>query len=339
MKMTKTLTALIAGAGLGLSGYAFSIGTDSGSTISNTATLSYTVNSTAVPSTSTQADFDVDTKVDLALVDNSGTPTADAGANQVLTYSLTNTSNKTLYFKLTSTATSPVFTSTTSGITVSANNVVQLLEDQTVNLSITVKVPDNAADNSTANFEVSAKVSDSAGDAITIPSGDKNSNLTGTEFIVLAEQTTDDGLSLANGDVRDGGFAVSSDITVNAPKLEATKTVTVKTSTIADTNSDTFTTTYAIPGATVTYTVVINSTGSKDAIGVTFTDDLATTAPDLDPTTIANITVLDNTDSALTATTDYTIQNDGTDGNPISISLPDIPQTEKLTVIFDINIK
>jgi len=336
MKLNKNLLALATAATFGLSGQAFAAGTAAGTSITNTAILSYTVNSSAVPTTSSVAGFEVDTKIDLTLIDNSGVVSGDAGSSNDLTYILTNTGNATQYFKLTSTEISPIFKLTSDDTTI-ADGVLSVPVDTPISFYMGATLPDAAADGSTETFEVSAKFSDIVGDPITIPTGIKNDNLIGVNYIVLAEETTDNGLTLANGATRDGGFAVSSDITVNAAALTGTKSVEVKTSTITDANGDTFTTNYAIPGSTVTYTVVIESSGTKDATGVTFSDDLANNAPDLDPSTITNISILDNSDLILAAA-NYTINNDGTDGNAINISLPNIPTGEKLTVTFDVDI-
>lgn len=337
MKLNKNIMALATAAAFGISGQTFAAGTPAETEIKNTATLSYTVNSSAVPTTSSEVVFDVDTKIDLTLTYDSGAVSGNAGSSNDLTYTIKNTGNAVQFFKLTSSETNPVFKLSTDDTTIT-NGVLSVPVDTPISFYMGATLTDAATDGSTETFEVAAKFSDGLGNSISIPSGDKNSNLTGVNYFVLAEAITDNLLTLANGTTRDGGFAVSSDITVNAAALTGTKSVSVKTSTITDSNGDTFTTTYAIPGSTVTYTIVINSTGTNDAEGVIFSDDLATTAPELDASSISNITVLDNADSALTVVTDYTINNDGTNGNAINISLPDIPTGEKLTVAFDVNI-
>jgi uncharacterized repeat protein (TIGR01451 family) len=332
MKINKTLTALIAGASLGLSGQAFAAGTLASTAVSNVATLSYTVNSSAVPSTSSQADFSVDAKVDLSL-SSDNTPSADAGATTTLIYTIENTGNATQFFKLDSDG-SDVF-KLSSDDTVIVNGVLTLAPDAIVTFYLEQAVSDTAADGSTESYNVNARVSDVAGTYLAESTADKNASQTTLDdtFLVFAEATTDSALPLSGGTTRDGGFTAQGDITVSAPVLTGTKTVVVKDDGLGGT------TPFAIPGATVTYTIVINSTGTKDATGVTFTDDLDTNAPDLDFTTISNIVVLDNADAALTVTTDYTVTNDGTAAGIISLGLPDITTGEKLTVSFDIDIK
>lgn len=64
MKLNKTLTALAVGASFGLSGQAFAAGTEAGTVITNTASMTYTVGSTPITE-SDDAKLTVDTKVDL----------------------------------------------------------------------------------------------------------------------------------------------------------------------------------------------------------------------------------------------------------------------------------
>lgn len=330
MKINKTLTALIAGASFGLSGQAFAAGTDAGTSITNTASLSYTVNSTPVASTTSQAQFSVDAKVDLDLTSDN-TPSAEAGAAAQLTFTVTNTGNANQFFKLDSDG-DDVFR-LSSDDSLITNGVLTVAQDASVTFYLDQAVSDTAADGDTESYVVNARVSDAAGTYLTASTADKNLNQTNLDdtFLVFAEGTGDDGVGLDGGTTRDGGFSVQGDISVSAPELTGTKTVTIKDDGLGGT--------FAIPGATVTYTIVINSVGSVDATGVVFSDDLATNAPDLDFTTITNIVVLDNADATLTAGTDYTVTNDGTAAGLISLSLPDIPTTEKLTVSFDIDIR
>jgi len=67
MKINKTLTALIAGASLGLSGQAFAVGTAAGTEIQNKVTLSYDVGNATQDPVSNTAQFKVDNKIDMVL--------------------------------------------------------------------------------------------------------------------------------------------------------------------------------------------------------------------------------------------------------------------------------
>ena len=67
MKINKTLTALIAGASLGLSGQAMAAGTVAGADVTNTVSLSYAVSGTQQASESFSVDFKVDHKINFAV--------------------------------------------------------------------------------------------------------------------------------------------------------------------------------------------------------------------------------------------------------------------------------
>lgn len=100
MKLNKTLTALAIGASFGLSGQAFAAGTLSGTNISNTVTLNYKVGTITQAAVDSSAAFKVDNKVDMELVDNTGTSTIISGAEVTYTYTLSNSGNKEQFFKL-----------------------------------------------------------------------------------------------------------------------------------------------------------------------------------------------------------------------------------------------
>lgn len=87
-----TATALLWGASTSL----YAAGTASGVTISNTATLNYTIGAVAQdPATSNAATFVVDNKVDLTMVSTGGATVIPGANNQVLPFTLTNTGNTT----------------------------------------------------------------------------------------------------------------------------------------------------------------------------------------------------------------------------------------------------
>ncbi len=104
MKINRTLTALIASAGIGISGQALAAATvddtAAGTTISNTASFSYTVGAVTTSLDSDPTDFIVDTKVDLTLEWNDATyVTADVGDVIVIKLLLSNEGNSVQSFK------------------------------------------------------------------------------------------------------------------------------------------------------------------------------------------------------------------------------------------------
>ncbi len=100
MKINKTLTALIAGASIGISGQAFAAGTAAGTTITNQVTLNYEVSGTAQAQLDVDTSFLVDNKIDMEISDNSGALTIIPGESITYTYTLTNSGNKSQIFEL-----------------------------------------------------------------------------------------------------------------------------------------------------------------------------------------------------------------------------------------------
>lgn len=338
MKVNKTLTALIASAGLGLSGHAFALGTASNTLIENTATLNYQVNGNDVPSATTKAEFRVDTKIDISL-STTATESADAGDSITLSYTLQNDGNADQEFKLDTDNGSTTFYRTSDDTEI-VNGLITLTPDTPFGFYKSDTIADDAADGSTVTFHVRARAWDAsanagAGDYLAESTADKNADDTSlvSVYVVFAEDTTDQTLPLSGGTDRDGGFVVKKDMNISAPELTSTKSVAVKDDGLGNATS------YAIPGATMTYTITIESTGSKTATGVSFQDSMPS---GLDTASISNIVVTDITVPAspvvLTAGTHYTVVNDGTDGNAMDITLPDMPQNDELTITFDIEI-
>ncbi len=99
MKINKTLTALIAGASIGMSGQAFSA-TEASQTITNEVVLSYKVGTVDQDDLKITASFKVDHKVQMTLVDNSAGGSLPPGGDVTFTYALANTGNKDQIFQL-----------------------------------------------------------------------------------------------------------------------------------------------------------------------------------------------------------------------------------------------
>ncbi len=100
MNINKTLTALIAGASLGMSGQVFAVGTESGTTITNNVTLSYEVSGISQNNLTEEAAFKVDTKIDMTFITSlSAASTIIPGAAIAPSYTLVNEGNKAQSFK------------------------------------------------------------------------------------------------------------------------------------------------------------------------------------------------------------------------------------------------
>ena len=102
MKLNKTLTALIAGASIGMSGQVLAEGTIAGTSIDNTVTIVYSVSTVLQDTVSQNTNFLVDTKVDFSLTLNetATTKVTPNGDGYYSTYTLQSDSNAELDFTL-----------------------------------------------------------------------------------------------------------------------------------------------------------------------------------------------------------------------------------------------
>lgn len=219
MKVNKTLTALIASAGLGLSGHAFAAGTDANTDITNTVSLDYKVSGVDQNDVTSNATFKVDHKVDMNLTSDTASADTVPGESVDLEYSITNTGNKDLAYSLSITNNGDVnhtpisvaFYSDAARTTILTNNKVAVAEDATVKVYATVEVTKNVniKNGDTVEMLVSAralKPTDTDGtDFLTQDlTAVKNDNLT-TEYVVFAEDAT------INSNKQDGTITVQTD--------------------------------------------------------------------------------------------------------------------------------
>jgi hypothetical protein len=190
MKINKTLTALIAGASLGLSGQAFaaftapSTQTAAGTSISNTVSLDFTVDSVVQDQVSSvPVSFLVDTRVDLAIQinDTSEVTIRPNGNGYYSTFSLANLSNEVLDFDLS--------TADLSGTGIAfLNGTVDDTFDLDANLEIFVESGANAGYQSTEDTATSV-------DTLAIYSG------TGDEVVIYVVVTANVSASQEDGDL------------------------------------------------------------------------------------------------------------------------------------------
>ncbi len=140
MKMNKTLTALIAGASLGLSGQALAAGTTAGTPIANSVTLSYSVGNVSQDNETANVSFDVDNKVDFSVEQKETTtiPVVPNGPSAGLTYSIkfevSNNGNSGQDFALSATDAGAV----TVSVSDLANSVASVTDN--VDTGVTFKV-------------------------------------------------------------------------------------------------------------------------------------------------------------------------------------------------------
>ena len=260
---------------------ALAVGTASNTLISNSATVDYEVGGLAQTAiTSAVAEFRVDNKVDLT-VDNLdvGTITVAPGSTvRVLTFSVTNDGNTTQGYLLSVVTTaaaipmgsveiwidnpigSPgVYDVGTDTLYVGGTNAGDLDPNSgTDNMTVFIvaDTPLVAVDATVDNYSLLATTTDSGTTTVTL---DTALDTPGGVEVVFA-----DAPGTAAGDVAsDGTHSDNGTYTVGSATLTVTKSAVV---------DDGLGTTFAIPGATVTYTIVVTNTGGTDATTVVISD-------------------------------------------------------------------
>jgi uncharacterized repeat protein (TIGR01451 family) len=276
--------ALIALSSVGVLQGAYANGTASGTTISNQATVDYSVGGVSQAQiTSAAASFVVDTKIDFTVSEVSGNATAThpGQTNVVATFSVTNTGNSTQGYVLTvanETGTT-LFThvdnldvtnlrtfvdnngnGTYEAGTDTATNI-NSLANGAAGVSVTVfvlaDVPAGAANNTYANVRLTARATPVGS---TTPIAQTAGADTAGVDVVWADAGRDNSESAADQ------YAISVALTIS-------KTVAL----ISDPFNST-TNPKAIPGAVMEYTIVVtNSSTVQDASGVIVGDTIPTT--------------------------------------------------------------
>ena len=236
MKINKTLTALIAGASLGLSGQAMAAGTTSGTTISNTVSLGYSVSGISQNDVESPSTFKVDKKVDMTLISNTGAADTIPGATVTLAYTIKNTGNSSQDYKLAVTNNGNAAHDPISVAFYSDAGLTSLLTDSklstvvdidlTFYASVEVSKHASVVNGSTVEMVLTATAldpSDTDGtnlleqDVAAID--DKNANLS-TEYVIFAEAA-----SIAAG-VANGNAAQNGEISVQTDRNIVTADLT-----------------------------------------------------------------------------------------------------------------
>jgi len=285
IKLSVSLAALL------LSQASFAGGTDAGTVVENTATISYSVGgSPQADIVSAVADFKVDQKVDLTVTGNSGTniivspSTARATTGNKLTYVLSNDGNSPQDFKInvthlttdnfdagTGTTAAPqapeacqftIDSGTPNAMT--ATPTVSLAKDATSTIEVMCSMPNrpDVDDGHLSTIDVLATAVDGAG-AIMAEStiADREDDVD----VVLADGT---GTPTDNGD-RNAMHSDTQTYEIDVPMLAVVKTSAVI--------SDPFNGTAQpkrIPGAVIKYTITVENASDSVATGLTVTDVL-----------------------------------------------------------------
>ena len=281
------LLAMTAIAGLA-SGGAWASGTTAGSTISNTATVGYTVGGVQQPDVnSNAASFVVDMLVNMSVAEVGGSATVvvPGAAGQVSAFTVTNTSNSTLDFLLAATqdanGTTTAFGGTDAGNATNvhvyvddgdgvfnpaqdtATYIDQLAADASVKVFVVADIPFGLANGEAVGLTLTATAASgtaasSQGAALVATSG---ADTPGSMDIVFGDAAGD------TDSANDGKYSDDDEYRISSATMLISK--------IARVLSDPFngtTNPKPVPGAVIEYCIVMQNTGSVSATGLIVTD-------------------------------------------------------------------
>lgn len=302
--MTNTLKLLAGASCIAVSAFgaasALAAGTDAGSTISNTATVSYSVGGVGQPTVSnTPTVFTVDRKVVFRVDEFAPVATTQVAPGQsaaVTTFQITNTSNATMDFGLALTqlaggtsihggtdnfdVTAPVIYADSNG-----NNIYdpatdttvitfldEVLEDTSRTVFVVANIPSGRVTGDVAGVTLTgqARLGGAAGQgaiAIATP----GANTAGVDT-VLAD-TAYDALNAAS----DGFGVARDDYTVSTANLAVTKNVRIIEDPVNTIASGNAADAKMIPGATIEYCIIVANSGAQPATGVSMSDTVPAT--------------------------------------------------------------
>jgi uncharacterized repeat protein (TIGR01451 family) len=252
---------------IGMSGTAFAQNTASGTTVSNTATVNYSVNAIAQTPINASTSFVVDTVVNLNVTGGTTVNVTPGQTAAVTVFTLTNTSNITSNFTLTPTnQAGDNFDVSNIAVRVDANgngtyepatdtgtSVTGLARNASVTVFILGDIPGTATNTQTAIDRLTANAINPATSAAWV--NDAGADIQNTVQIVVQNNTA---------------FAQDT-YTVATATLGVTKTSSVV--------SDPFngaTNPKAIPGAVMEYAIAVSNTGSQSATLQNISDPVPT---------------------------------------------------------------
>lgn len=257
VQLLHVIPLVIATATIGFSSSAHAAGTTAGTTISNTATATYTDTGGNPRSTnSNQVDIKVDELLDVtvAKADPGPVPVAPGSTNQVLSFTVTNTGNGSEAFNLTPTTAigGDQFDPTTTSIVIDTNN--NGVYDPGVDTVYTAGSNDLtlAPDQSKRVFVLS-----------TIPGGGNDLDRGDLDLLAAARTGTGAAGTIFAGQGQGGGDAVvgttgADGVDRGAYVVQSATMTFVKSATVLDP----FGGSRSVPGSIVTYTLVATISGT-----------------------------------------------------------------------------
>jgi uncharacterized repeat protein (TIGR01451 family) len=266
-----------------------------GTSISNTATLTYKAGENNPTITSDPVYFNVDRRVIFTLTNGNGNNGATeavlvtAGSEATTIYTLKNDSNAPIDFKLPTPDTDVTYTFLQGGsvYTPDVDGLIQLTKGETgdgstdeITITVTYQVPNGAANGSTfiTPFSVTAvePVSDARIPDVDADNGDAiNGADKGDLIIPVADSVAWDQNAIQTvTSIADSVFSILIDgeqlFEVEGADITLVKTVSILSDPInGKTNPK------AIPGAVIKYTLTVSNSGKANALEVILADDLS----------------------------------------------------------------
>ena len=268
---------------------ALAVGTASNISISNTATVDYTVGSNARSDNDTIA-FLVDNRVDLTVVNQdagNNVNVAPGSNDQVLEFLVTNTGNTTQGYLLTApapttnipmgtvriyidngndswdgTVTETLYVAGTNAFDLNPNGTVGV--DDEITVYIVANTPAAAVDTNQDDYRLVATTTASGGvGAAAVALGAAGAPTAGVDVVFADGQGTTSEIAAPNGDHSD-----AATYTVQSANLAMDKTI--------ESTVDEFATGFSIPGAVVNYELTVTNSGATpaDSNSVSVTDPI-----------------------------------------------------------------
>lgn len=317
---------------------AMAVGTASGLTISNTADVDYQVGGfDQATVTSNNETFLVDNRVDVTVASGAGTNVLPSSADQPLAFTVTNTGNTSQGYALAATnaggdnfdmGTVRIYIDDGNGIWdgvgtetlyVAATNAGDLDPNgapgaDTMTVFVVANTPGTPTNGQTADIDLLATTLNAGTAVVTVGLTDADPNTVGVDVVFGDAAGTVDA-------VTDGQHSAVNTYTVAITPLTLAKSSAIVSDPInAGVNPK------AIPGATITYTLVVTNPGAapSDATSVVVVD-----APPANTSYVLNSTTLNTV-----------AQPDGTvwDGTNVTVNVGTLIPGATATITFDVTI-
>lgn len=355
MKLRTTMRAATALLLFASASQAFAQATTAGTDISNQATVSYTVGTTAqTPITSAPVTFKVDRKIDVVVTKVNDASVAPGATGEVLEYTVQNKTNDTIDILLSTGDAGGTFAATGVQVWVDGASagwdgdevrqayLNNLAPDETTTVFILADIPSIATDTQTDLFWLIAEARDATGASSASPGAVFAESGTADDPNAVDNVLADaDGPASAETAGGDGKHSALATFTVSSASIVVAKSYQVifenyDTGTSTGTNYSDAGDLKPIPGALVQFCIMVTNTGASDATAVSVTDELGaagnniSTYGDYLPGSIR--VAADCSDySAAAARTDDDADADGASfdsaGNKVDVSLGTVPAT------------